>query len=364
MVGTVFHVKSKIKRVLCFAMVLLFALNCVMLSVSAVDSDLQETYILVTKSQEALDIIEKFGNSETNGDATDTEIDESGESGETAESFNLDDYLTIKVSGTKTVRETAETEGDEENAGNSEYKVMVFNIQGSKPTSEWPDKLKKLRAIAEKSSKGEFTARIAEEADASATKIGYLVRSTFDCTGCFYMDKENNLWVYITPLSEDDAKGYLDSENEESEHKTMEGQVDLRELSSEELAQLTKIRDELALEHDNAIDTTLIKVADVILNIFGIICIAYGVVMLFAYVFDMYNVLNTEIEFFNLVTFGRWHIADFADGGIINGSMRFMKIPRLIFTVVIVVLIGVLLLVVDWVTLAVTIYTYLRERGV
>lgn len=145
-----------------------------------------------------------------------------------------------------------------------------------------------------------------------------------------------------------------------SSSKEMTGQVTLRELDDDTKHRLWEISNELEMQ--KASTGTVNAIYTTIRIIIGVVLIGYAIALGISYILEIFCVSDDTIRPFSLLTFGRKWAAPYYDAKIMQDVKRSngVTVVQLVIWVVALLIGGVLMLTIDWVTVGYTILEMLR----
>lgn len=337
----------------------IFALIVMCSTVSVYAEDKKEVYVLTKTAAETQELITKYKESiSDSGTETETGTETGTENNTNQKEEQEDDTNTDDTESTKIGIDI--TEGQicialVEDCG------TYISLRDSLPAEKWPKGLPNLYDYAD--NKGYIEVEYVESEIKDFTPVAYMVRSTVDCFGALYLvnDGADKFKVYLTAIKDTDF--IEDASEKELEYRTMTGQVDLRDLTDEQLARLDAIKNEMS---DKNTGSMAHNVGSFVMRTIGTLIIIYGVIFILAYILDMFNPLQVNFEFFKFVTFNYWRSAYCVDGfdiGLVKdiGDNSIVRLPKAILFCAIYVVVGTLCITIDWVGVVSYIFAFVNE---
>ena len=237
--------------------------------------------------------------------------------------------------------------------------VGYIATANSPPETKWPANL---AAVFNTTYYGKTAVKYVTELPENVAPYAYFVQISQGNTALMYFDTEDSKVIYVYHMTADDTilseKLAEEQGDTATDNREMTGQVELRPLSEDTINRLVEIRLEL---ESKTHDSWVYKVATVIAHVVGVLFIIYGGLFIIAYIMDMFNPFQIEFEFFYFITFTKWHSAYCADGLDLDmfsaiGAKNVMSLIRALILCAVYILIGVLLLTVDWIGIASYVY--------
>lgn len=334
------------KYVLCC---LIAIVVCLCVENIIVSADTGDVYILTTSVTKASELIEKY---KTDTDTNEEDSFEETESENTEQTGVITDgQITVELysNGDKVL--------DVRTGENNQVKAQI-SIRNSPSSSKWPQDLMLLYNCAK--SDGMIDVTIVSD-ERNMQVLAYMVSKDVNRVGCIYMTNANEIQVYLTDVGD---TSYITNLNKSlTGNREMTGQVELRDLTTEDMRNLFAIKNELELMKEDNKSTTVIGV---ITKVTGILIIVYAVLFLLAYMLDSLNPFNIDLEFFYLITFGRWHAIEVSD--ITNSKTKglfaakySLKLTGVFIHVSLYIIIGFSLIYIKWGDIAMYVYELVTQ---